>query len=120
MWVAYDNNPLTRPIIWETPRSPDSARAVEVAFEHFNLAAPETQCLIGLFKSQLVFLSHDGWVCSMRLDEDGQERPHARHFPVPHCWQSSSRRMVATVTAKGDVVIAKGDELAIVKRGLSV
>jgi WD40 repeat protein len=120
MWAAYDNNPFTRPIVWEAPLSADSDITTEAFFAQFNLTAPEMQCLIGLFKSQLVFLNRNGWICSMRIDELGQGRSHAHHFPVPHCWQSSSRQTVATVTVKGDVVIAKTDELAIVKRGLSL
>jgi len=120
MWAAYDNNTFTRPIVWETSASPDSVATTEATLERFNLVAPETQNLIGIYRSQLVFLNNDGWICSMRIEDQVQERLHTRHFPVPHCWQSSSQRMKAVVTARGDVVIAKSDELAIVKRGLSL
>jgi hypothetical protein len=120
MWAAYDNNPFTRPIVWETSTSPDSMVTTEATLERFNLVAPETQNLIGIYRSQLVFLNNDGWICSMQIEDQVQETLHTRHFPVPHCWQSSSQRMIAVVTPRGDVVIARSDELAIVKRGLSL
>ncbi|KAF7503410.1 hypothetical protein GJ744_003893 [Endocarpon pusillum] len=120
MWAAYDDNPLTRPIIWEAASSSESGGATEAALERFNLVAPEMQYLLAMYRSHLVFLNHDGWICSVRIEDQGLDRLHARHFPVPHCWRSLTRRMIGTVTPKGDVVIAKNDELAIVKRGYSV
>ena len=59
-------------------------------------------------------------ICSMRVDEAGQERPHTRHFSIPHCWQSTVRGLASIVTVKGDVIIANKHELAIVKRGLII
>jgi hypothetical protein len=76
--------------------------------------------ILGMFLSQLVFLDLEGWICSMRLDEVGQERRHTRHFPIPHCWQSIVRELASKVTVKGDVIIVNKRELAIVKRGLSL
>jgi WD40 repeat protein len=120
MWAAYDNNPFTRPFIWEAPASANQQASTEATLERFNLVAPEVRYLIGMFRSQLVFFNHDGWVCTIRVDEQTHDKLHTRHFPVPHCWQSLSRHLRATVTPNGDVVIAKSDELAIVKRGLSL
>lgn len=137
-WVAYDNNPLTRPLLWETSRSStrdhvnvnvngghDSEDITEATLEHFNLVAPEMQYLLAIYRSNLIFLSHDGWICSMPVDilqqqSRGADRLHTRHFIVPHCWQSLSQPMRAVVTVNGDVVIAKGDELAIVRNGLNL
>jgi hypothetical protein len=120
MWAAYDNNLFTRPVIWETSASPDFVATTEAILERFNLVALEIQNLIRIYRSQLVFLNNDGWICSMRIEDQVEERLHTRHFPVPHSWRTSSQHMRAVVTPRGDVVIAKSDELAIVKRGLSV
>jgi WD40 repeat protein len=120
-WAAYDNNPSTRPVIWPAPPSSLSASAAAAAaLAHFNTVVPVMKNILGMFRSQLVFLDLEGWICSMRLDEAGQERPHARHFPIPHCWQSTVRGLAPIVTVKGDVIVANKHELAIVKRGLSL
>jgi WD40 repeat protein len=119
-WVAYDSNPLTRPLVWPTPPSSSSTIATVSAgtLQQLSLVAPEITSLVGMCRSQLVFLNEDDWICSMRLDEAGQQKSRTRHFPIPHCWQSSSRQLLCLVSIKGDVVLAKGEELAIVKRGL--
>jgi hypothetical protein len=120
-WAAYDNNPSTRPVIWPAPPSSlNASAAAAVALAHFNTVVPVMKSILGMFRSQLVFLDLEGWICSMRLDEAGQDRPHRRHFPIPHCWQSTVRGLASIVTVKGDVVVANKHELAIVKRGLSL
>jgi WD40 repeat protein len=119
-WVAYDSNPLTRPLVWPNPPSSSSTVAAVSAgsLQQLSLVAPEATHLVGMFRSQLVFLNEDEWICSMRLDEAGQQKPPTRHFPIPHCWEGNNRHWLCLVSIKGDVILAKGEELAIVKRGL--
>ncbi|MCJ1394922.1 hypothetical protein MMC18_007802 [Xylographa bjoerkii] len=119
--VAYDKNPSSRPLIWTAPPASTSmTTATAGALTQFHAIAPKIKTIIGMYRSQLIFLGTDGWMSSMRLDEAGQDIPHSRLFPLPPCWQSASRHLIALVTVKGDVVIVKDEELAIVKRGLIV
>lgn len=118
IWAAYDDNLATRPLMWETTTSSDQEDETDATLEYFNQAAPSVQSLLGLYKAQLVFVDHQGWICLMPLERQSQGKLHTRHFPVPHCWRSFNRRIVATVTSKGDVVIARNNEVAVVKRGL--
>jgi len=119
LWVAYDQNPSSRPLIWTAPPTSTSVTtATTGALAQFHGIAPKIKSLVGMYRSQLIFLGTDGWMSSMRLDEAGQDRPHSRLFPLPPCWQSANRHLIALVTVKGDVVIVKDEELAIVKRGL--
>ncbi|ERF73402.1 hypothetical protein EPUS_08545 [Endocarpon pusillum Z07020] len=120
MLAAYDSDPFTRPIVWEVSASPNSVAVTRATLERFNRVAPETQNLIGIYKSQLVFLNNDGWICSMSIEDQVSDKPYTRHFPVPHCWRSSSHRIRALVTPRGDVVIVKSDGLAIVQRSLNL
>ena len=118
-WAAYDNSPVTRPILWNPPSF--SALASATMLNRFKATVPVIKYLVGLFQSQLVLLDSDGWIRTMRLDEAAaQSDGPTRRFPIPHHWQNnnSRQRPLALVTALGDVVIAAGDELVIVKRGL--
>lgn len=121
-WAAYDTRPTTLPVVWTGPYSSSSkSNAVAVnLFGYFNQVIWQIATIIGMYRSHLVFLNVDNWICTIRLDDvAGQERMK-HHFPVPHCWQTSSRSIIATVSVRGHVIIARGDELAIVKRGLSL
>jgi WD40 repeat protein len=118
-WAAFDNNPASRPVMWTgPPSSRASEAAIASALAYFGQIVPIIKSILGMYRSQLVFLNTEGWVCSMRLD-GGLEKRMIRHFPVPYYWLTISQSIVSTITSGGDVIIARSDELAIVKRGLS-
>ncbi|KAL2382043.1 hypothetical protein RJZ90_003555 [Blastomyces dermatitidis] len=71
--------------------------------------------VLGFCESKLVFCNKDGWVCSSPLENI--HGPYQRHFFIPRDWIDESRALYA-VTAKGDLVLGRGIELAVVKRGL--
>ncbi|EEQ86183.2 WD domain-containing protein [Blastomyces dermatitidis ER-3] len=71
--------------------------------------------VLGICESKLVFCNKDGWVCSSPLENI--HGPYQRHFFIPRDWIDESRALYA-VTAKGDLVLGRGIELAVVKRGL--
>ena len=78
--------------------------------------------VIGALGSRLIFLNYEGWVCSCKTAEVGtsQPIPTRQHFVIPHDWQSNVREPVFAITNKGHVAFAKGDEIAIFKRGLEM
>ena len=117
IWAAYDLNPTTAPILWTQPPS-SGVPMIIPTLDRFKQIVPSMRYLIGLFRSQLIFLDSGGWICSMLLNEAGLRDRPSRRFPIPHYWQKPSRQPLALVTTEGDVVIASGEELAVVKRGL--
>ena len=155
-YLICDDNPLTRLIVWcspsfSTPSSSATSAAAAVSSinpppltatathaqsttqRRLTAIADQVVVIVGLYRSQLVFVDHDSWICSLKLDEESggssssggggnavrsQEKGPTRHFPIPHCWQGGGRGVLCLVTVKGDVVIARNDELAVVKRGL--
>ena len=73
--------------------------------------------LIGFHGTKLVFLDYKLWVCTVDVNNfDGGS--YAKHFFIPQDWQSAVRQLIMRVTARGDVVFVKKDEVAFIKRGL--
>ncbi|RPB26854.1 WD40 repeat-like protein [Terfezia boudieri ATCC MYA-4762] len=73
--------------------------------------------LIGFHGTKLVFLDYKLWVCTVDVNDfDGNS--YAKHFFIPQDWQNAVRQLVMGVTASGDVVFVKKDEVAFIKRGL--
>lgn len=116
-WAIYDTNPLTAPLLWMGLSTTMMASAHPSSA--FAKASAVAESIIGKFRAHLIFLDHEGWVCSFRLD-GGIARPHQRHFFIPDDWQSYKRELISSVTPRGDVAFAKNHEIAIVKGGLNL
>jgi hypothetical protein len=61
-----------------------------------------------------VYLTHDGWICSI----DFHGAAPMRHFFLPADWLCANGELIIEVTAKGVLLLAIKDELAVIKRGL--
>jgi hypothetical protein len=80
--------------------------------------ALEMKYIIGLFGSDLVFLDHNGWICSLKVESAIKERSYIKHFFVPFGWHSARGDLQTGITRKGSIVIAVKDELAVFHNGL--
>ncbi|RFU34960.1 hypothetical protein B7463_g1349, partial [Scytalidium lignicola] len=68
--------------------------------------------------SRLIFLDTHSWVCSADLESFSNGGPsYLRHFFVPWDWHSGTHDMICAVSKTG-VVIARNDEVAVIKDGL--
>ena len=91
-----------------------------LAFPHPQLA-PRIKTLIGIHKNSLLFLEQSGWVCSIDLNLEKiktEAEGYTRHFFIPLSWHSGREPRIE-VTVRGDVVLAKGDEVVVFQRGLA-
>jgi hypothetical protein len=73
--------------------------------------------LIGACGSKLVFLNKSRWVCSIDVKQT-EYNTYIRHFPIPSDWQSQQRVLRMGETGKGDILFARTEEVAVIKRGL--
>lgn len=73
--------------------------------------------IIGLFENRILFLDQDGWVCSIFL-EDTVPETYSRYFFLPVDWLSTDNALLITMDKRNQILLAKGDELAVIKRGL--
>ncbi|KAI9682126.1 MAG: hypothetical protein M1817_000180 [Caeruleum heppii] len=118
-------DPSTTTVIEETnPTPPEedvTAPAVSVPLLGPQLAAlaHRVSHIIGLSPAgPLVFLDRSSWVCSVDLaDLDRVSISYARHFFVPYDWFSGARNVIGAVVRR-DVLLARNDDVAVVKAGL--
>ncbi|KAG8529168.1 uncharacterized protein KY384_005803 [Bacidia gigantensis] len=75
--------------------------------------------IVGTHKSQMLYLNHQGWVCSINIDDILPDRFYTRHFFIPLQWHSSTETPVIRVTSNGSIVLAVRDEIAIFHNGLN-
>jgi WD40 repeat protein len=80
--------------------------------------ATQMKHIIGIFKTDLLFLDHDGWVCSLKIEPATPERFYVKHFFIPYGWHSIRDNLTMGVTEKGAVFMAARDELAVFHCGL--
>ncbi|KAL8944383.1 MAG: hypothetical protein Q9211_000617 [Gyalolechia sp. 1 TL-2023] len=74
--------------------------------------------VVGTRGKSILFLDHDGWMCSAEMTESSIPAHYKRHFFLPYDWLSTNTRLLLDVTAKGDTIFARRDDLAVIKRGL--
>ena len=96
--------------LWELPEPLTSDRFSKVL-------ADQVQCVIGPIGQRVLFLSSTGWVYS--VDPGSPENEQAtRHFFIPLDWFNAGTNPMIDVTSKGDIILIKRDEVAVIKRGL--
>ncbi|KAJ5519087.1 hypothetical protein N7453_001509 [Penicillium expansum] len=109
-------------VLWNTSDLTLVSRAVTPASGYGDLN-DNVEVLVGTTGTdpgqteRLVFLDGSNWVCS--ADPQAKNGNHlARHFFFPSDWLSRNLDLIIEVTKKGDIILVKRDEVAIVKKGL--
>lgn len=110
------SRPESRLLIWNT-RDFDVKRASAVPVPEYQCLAGQVKCLIGGYGQRLVFLHHNGWICSTMQDTSDVEC--VRHFFVPADWLSTSDDLIIKVTRLGDILFVRRHEVAVIRRGLA-
>lgn len=73
--------------------------------------------IIGIQGNKLYFLDQDFWLCSLALGVQGAKCAH--HMFIPDEWLKANDRPLLLLTTMGELVIAKRDEIAVIKRPLT-
>ncbi|KAL8845694.1 MAG: hypothetical protein Q9221_009152 [Calogaya cf. arnoldii] len=83
----------------------------------YHYLSDQVQVLIGSDGQKLVFLHGSRWVCSVDAQATGIEH-FVRHFFFPADWLSTDAPLIIKITKRSDIIFAKRDEIAVIKRGL--
>lgn len=120
LWTVYDSDPNAAPLIWSQALSShkNSASLVAETLEAFGKFATQIIKLVGLYKTSMVYIDVDHWVCSTPIDRPVFDQEPTFHFPVPHYWRSANRHLLVALTTKGDVVFGVGTDVILVRNGL--
>ncbi|KAK3304655.1 uncharacterized protein B0T15DRAFT_250070 [Chaetomium strumarium] len=70
--------------------------------------------VLGIYRSNLYFMSGRGWVCSISLKNLAASKSYVRHFFIPSVWQTGGEPM-ARVVSKTSVVMAYRDDLVVLQ-----
>ena len=90
-----------------------------VVLEELTGLETKVEYLIGAFDTKVVFLDRSLWVCSIDITTFQRNPHYSRHFFIPWDWMSTSGDPVLEINAYKDLIFAKKDEIAIVKRGFA-
>lgn len=66
---------------------------------------------------RLVFVHRNNWVCSAD-PSTLQAKEYIRHFFFPTDWMGTNGHPIIKMTPRGAFIVAKGDEIAVIDRGL--
>jgi WD40 repeat protein len=109
-------------VIWNTSEfTPESEVAVPVPA--YRALTDKVEVFIGITGTgleqteRLVFLHGSNWVCATDSQAAKATR-FDRHFFFPTDWLSTNLELVIEVTKKGDIILVKRDEVAVVSKGL--
>ena len=86
---------------------------------NYEELAKDIKTIIGCYRAQLLFLDHNGWVCSIDIDNINiAQQSFTRHFFIPFQLQGIAGHLLMLVTSRGAIALAVGDELAVFHNGL--
>ena len=74
--------------------------------------------LIGTYNDAMIFLDHNHWLCSWRIESSVAEV--RRHFFLPKDWLNPSMLQMATMNEQGTFFCPKHGDVAIVKNGIRI
>ena len=106
-------------VLWNTADfAPESSSAAPIP--NYHHLADHVEVLIGTTAWQtdrLIFLHSSNWVCAADSPTANSDQ-YVRQFFFPADWLSSNLELIIKVSARGDLILVKRDEVAVVKRGL--
>lgn len=91
--------------------SPENHRAVAPLCQ--DSMAKDLKAIVGPYKSWVIFLNHNGWLCSINMDTAANDKCYIRHFYVPIQWHLTLGSAEITITPKGTIVMAVNREIAV-------
>lgn len=102
--------------IWNASQiHPDAAEVQSIA--SYEMTGGAIKVIVGVYKSLLLFLDVNGWVCSIDVGGIDQKNAYTRHFFVPFTWHSVGELLFRT-TVKGTIAFARRDELVVFHGGM--
>lgn len=76
------------------------------------------KAIVGAFKSFVIFLNFDGWICSLDIEGSTRKKSYTKHFLIPYGWHSTGTELIFRCTTQGHIILARRDEIAVFQRGL--
>ncbi|KAL8823269.1 MAG: hypothetical protein Q9191_006015 [Dirinaria sp. TL-2023a] len=78
--------------------------------------AGQVKRLIGTYRDSMVFLDHEYWLCTWKIDADVHDVK--RHFFLPKDWLNTATLQMATLNEHGTFFCPKYGDVAVVRHGI--
>ena len=112
-----DSTSKSRLLLWNTADF-SSKSQLAAPSPHYQALADHITFLIGQYGHRLVFLHRNGWIFSAGPDAFNLESC-VKHFFIPADWLTTNNGdLMIEMCQNGDLIFIKGDEPAVIKRGL--
>ena len=83
-----------------------------------DLATQDIKVLIGVHENSLLFLTHQGWVCSLDISGTAPEQTYIRHFFIPFKYHNSGGGVFIVVNSAGTVMLNFNSHVVMFENGL--
>ena len=80
--------------------------------------AGQIKRLIGTYRDTMVFLDHDNWLCTWKIDSGMDDVK--RHFFLPKDWLNPNMLQMATLNEQGTFFCPRYGDVAIVRHGIKL
>lgn len=111
-WSTVERKVIVRCSAWSVTKFNITT---EVAHESKNWHDLRLDKVVGVYRSQAVFLDQDLWVCSSPC---GSGKDTTRHFYMPMDWLNTTEERLAAITRSGEFVYAQHGKIVVVKCGM--
>ena len=85
----------------------------------YDQLAKGIKLVIGVYEDSLIFLTDQGWICSLKFTSSREETHYTRHFFIPFRYQNSASSSTVQVSSNGSIIIAYRAEVIVFAGGLS-
>ncbi len=84
----------------------------------YDELAKDIKSVIGVYEDSLIFLTHQGWICSLKLTSPREETHYTRHFFIPFQYHNTASSLIIHVSSKGSIIVAYRTDVIIFTGGL--
>ena len=84
----------------------------------YDQLAKDIKFVIGVHEDSLIFLTHHGWICSLKFTSQREETHYTRHFFIPFRYHNSASSLIIHVSSKGSIIVAYRTEVIMFAGGL--
>ena len=85
----------------------------------YDQLAKDIKLVIGVYEDSLIFLTNQGWICSLKFTSSGEQSHYTRHFFIPFRYQNSASSLTVHVSSNGSIIVAYRAEVIVFTGGLS-
>ena len=84
----------------------------------YDRLAKDIKFVIGVYEDSLIFLTHHGWICSLKFTGPREETNYTRHFFMPFRYHNNASSLFMDISSNGSIIVAYRTEVIIFAGGL--